>query len=344
MSTTSTRRGRATWTRRATAGASVAGAALLLGACAPAVPAPAPDPAPEKPQAALTSQQVDHVHDAINHTLAAATKAEDPKELEPRVEGPALRARSWQLTVAKQADEPDLVTDLPLDSQSDVVPATDTWPRTGMSVSVEAEGSQSPRLSVIEQDDARAPYSLWGWVKLFPDTSLPAFAEPSVGSPAVAHDDGDSLVVSPDDAFARYVDVLNLGDDSKYADQFGDDLFRQLLADQDKVLNKALEPADGKHTTTFKATDDALRSVATTDGGAVVMGAMDAREAYKAEKGAKIQPQTDAEKALFGDQEATNTLDVDSVSMVAMYIPPAGTKDGKPKVLGVERVTTKVTS
>ncbi|BDZ42987.1 hypothetical protein GCM10025865_22860 [Paraoerskovia sediminicola] len=323
--------------------ASAVGLTVLAG-CASPVPEPDPADPPAEAQAALTQSQEEDVRDAIAAALKAADEAEDAEELKGRVDGPALATRKAQISVAAKADKESLVTDIPADVQQSVVPAFDGWPRTGLAVSVEAEDSQSPRLMVVEQPDARADYELWAWVKLFPDTTLPTFAESSVGSPPVAADDGDTLVMSPDDALAQYIDVLNVGEDSSYADSFDDDLFRSLLEEQDKVLDEALEPADGKHTTTFKKTDDALRSVRTVDGGAVVTGAMTAREKYTAEEGAKIQPQTDAEKALFGDEDASEKLNVDSIAMVSLFVPAADAEDQQVSVLGVERTTTKVSN
>ncbi|NEB06618.1 fibronectin type III domain-containing protein, partial [Streptomyces sp. SID13726] len=72
---------------------------------------------------------------------------------------------------------------------------------TSYAVSVQPESLQTPRLSVLEQASARDAYQLWAWVRLLPGVTMPSFADPSIGSEAVAPDDS-SLLVTPTDAVA----------------------------------------------------------------------------------------------------------------------------------------------
>jgi hypothetical protein len=323
---------------RLAAVAAAAGMVLLAGCAAP-VPTPQPEETPATPPPVLDETQQDDVLAAVGTTLEEAGAATDPELLEGRVTGPALAIRTSQLDVAKARGNADLVTELPTDVQQVVIPTTQTWPRTSYGVSVQPESLQPPRLSVYEQDGARDQYELWGWVRLFPSTTLPSFAAPTIGSEAVAPDD-DSLLVTPTDAVAQYADVLNVGSSSSFAASFPDDSFRAQLAERAKVWNDALAPAAGKYTLTFTPDpDQPVRSVRTADGGALVVGTMTSAESMTAEDGAQVPPDTESVKALFGSAGTTNVLKVGYRDVVAIYVPPADSEE-QMQVLGTEHVAT----
>jgi hypothetical protein len=328
--------------RRAHLGAVAAAAGVvLLAGCAAPLPTPEPDETPATPPPVLDEGQEAEVLAAVGAALEEAGAANDPALLEDRLTGPALAIRTSQLAVAKSRGNADLVTELPTDVQQVVVPTTQTWPRTSYAVSVQPESLQSPRLTVYEQAGPRDQYELWGWVRLFPSTTLPSFAAPTLGSEAVAPDD-DSLLVSPADAVAQYADVLNVGSSSSFAGTFPDDPFRSLLAERAKLWNDALAPAAGSYSLTFTPNpDEQPRAVRTADGGALVVGAMTSAESMSAEEGAVVPPSTETEKALFGDTQASNVLKVGYVDVVAMYVPPADS-DEQVRVLGTEHVATSI--
>ncbi|MCB7138033.1 hypothetical protein [Cellulosimicrobium marinum] len=314
---------------------------LLVGGCAAPLPTPQPEASPSTPPPVLDETQEADVLAAVGAALQEADEANDPSLLEERVTGPALAIRTSQLEVAKARGDAELVTELPTDVQQVVVPTTQTWPRTSYAVSVQPESLQSPRLTVHEQASARDQYELWGWVRLFPSTTLPSFAAPTLGSEAVAPDD-DTLLMSPTDAIAQYADVLNVGSSSSFADAFPDDSFRSLLAERSKLWTDALEPAAGRYKLEFEPDpDEPVRAVRTADGGALVVGEMTSLETMSAEEGAVVPPSTDTEKALFGDADATNVLRVRYVDVVAIYVPPAG-GDEQVQVLGTEHVAVTV--
>ncbi|WP_265521927.1 hypothetical protein [Oerskovia flava] len=328
-----------------TLGGIAAGAvvALTLAACAQPVPTPDPEASPATPPPVLTEAQDLAVLEEVGSVLEASVAENDPDLLAPRVTGPALDIRTSQLKVAADRDEEALVTALPTEVQQLVVPTTQTWPRTSYAVSVQPEDLQSPRLMVFEQAGARDPYKLWGWVRLFPSTTLPSFADPSIGSDAVGPDD-ESLALSPADAVAQYVDVLNLGEDSEYDEDFGADPFRTFLEEYAEVQNDALEPADGSMTMTFEAvSDEPVRAVRTADGGALVVARLTSREARTAEEDAEISPATETERSLFGDRDPTNELNVRYIDVVALYVPPADS-DELMQAVGSEHVATAVST
>ncbi|QJW36202.1 hypothetical protein [Cellulosimicrobium protaetiae] len=314
---------------------------LLLGACAVPLPTPQPDPTQDPAPPVLTESQETVVLDAVASALAAAGESNDPAQLDGRVTGPALAIRTSQLAVAAARGNADLVTELPTDVQQVVIPTTQTWPRTSYAVSVQPESLQTPRLSVLEQAGARDAYELWAWVRLLPGVTMPSFADPSIGSEAVAPDDSD-LLVTPTDAVAQYADVLNLGGGSGFAGAFEDDSFRTQLADRAQAWTTALEPAAGQYALTFTPNpDEQVRAVRTADGGALVVGAMTSLESMTAEEGAQVPPDLETIKALYGTTAPTNVLKVGYVDVVALYVPPAGSEE-KIRVLGNEHVATSV--
>ncbi|MFB8229142.1 hypothetical protein [Cellulosimicrobium sp. NPDC055967] len=342
MTSTARDTARARRARRPLAG--VAGGlvgALLLAACSAPLPTPQPDPTQDPPPPVLSEAQETEVLDAVASALAAASEANDPAQLDARVTGPALAIRTSQLAVAAARGNADLVTELPTEAQQVVIPTTQTWPRTSYAVSVQPESLQTPRLSVLEQAGARDPYQLWAWVRLLPGVTMPSFADPSIGSEAVAPDDS-SLLVTPTDAVAQYADVLNLGTGSGFVGTFEDDSFRTLLAERAQAWATALEPAAGAYALTFTPNaDEQVRSVRTADGGALVVGAMTSQETMTAEEGAQVPPDTETIKALYGGAAPTNVLKVGYVDVVALYVPPAGSEE-KIRVVGNEHVATSV--
>lgn len=316
----------------------VLAAALLLGGCAADLPTASPDPTASPPGPVLSEDQEADVLAAVSETLQAADAANDPAQLEPRVSGPALKIRSSQLQVAAARGNADFVTPLPTEVQQVVIPTTQTWPRTSYAVSVQPQDLQTPRLMALDQAAPRDVYRLWAWVQLLPGVTLPSFADPGIGSEAVAADD-DSLLVTPQDAVAQYADVLTVGGGSSFAQTFADDAFRQTLASNADLQNQALQQASGSFTMQFSTTQDPVHAVRTADGGALVMGSLTSLETFTVEEGGKVAPQTETQKALFGSTEPTNVLKVGYDDVVALYVPPAGSTE-QVRLLGYTHVAT----
>ncbi len=315
--------------------------ALLFGACAPPLPQAEPDPTPSELPPVLSESQESAVLTAVGEAISAADKARDPKLLRGRVMGPALAMRTSQLNAAARLKNDKLIAQLPVDVDQQVVPTTQAWPRTSYAVSVRPDDVGLPRLMALEQAGARDEYKLWAWARLFPGITMPNFADSTIGSPAVAGDD-DSLLVTPVDAVAQYADVLNVGKSSAFVATFpGTDPYRDLLASLNAAQNSRLATAAGKQTMTFTSSPEQVRAVRTSDGGALVMGALTAIRTQTAEAGAKIMPEAPTEVALFGATTPANSLKTTFQVVVALYIPPADAK-GPVQVLGNEQVATAV--
>lgn len=324
-------------TIRRAVGTGLAVALMTLGACAPEIPRPQPPAAPAAPGPVLDEAQERGILEAIGETLTTTQEARSASGLAERLSGPAHAIRESELAVAKRLESDEFVTALPTAVVSATSPIGAGWPRNVMAVSEQPE-LQTERLLVLEQTDARSNYRLWGWVRLFPELVLPAFAALDVGSVSVAPD-ADGLLVTPQSAVDRYADLLTKKTKSDHADAFAADTFREQIAQISKLQNKALKAADGKQTMTFTPVPGAVKALGTADGGAVVVGEMTALEVRTAEKGAVLSPATGIEKALARKLKVKNEMTISYTTVVALYVPPAGA-GGQVTVLGVEHVAT----
>ena len=339
MTTTTTARRRGA--RWGAVGALLA-ASLVLSACSTQPPSPKPDPASSGP--VLSVDQNSTVLTSINAVLDKATHDLNPDLLTSRLEGPALTVRKSQVSVAKIRNSADLVTVLPSEYQQIILPTANTWPRTSFAITVTTDKLQPQRLLALVQNSPRAPYKLWGWVQLRPGVTMPAFADPKLGSELLAADD-KSLLVSPKDVVAQYADLLTTGDQSAFVGSFepaADDPFRALIKSTRETQTAALTGPNVGGTYTFTVTptpNTPIQAVRTADGGAMVMASLDAVEAMSAVAGAVLAPSTKTAQALLQGQNPTNKLTNGFSDMVALYVPPAGS-DQKVKLLGYSHVQT----
>jgi len=305
----------------------------LIGAaitsCAPEV-LPTPQAAPTQVTPVLTLDQTNSILDRVSATLATATANRDPGVLADRVTGPALAVRTSQLEVAAIRDDNDQITVIPETFQQLIVPITEGWPRNLFAITDPTEQLLPPRLLALEQVNPREPYRLWAWVQLMPGVTMPAFADPRVGSEEVWYNDGDGLVMSPEEAIRQYADLLAHGGESAYVGNFqpqSDDEFRTHMAGWSAAQAAALQGdrIEGTYTLTVTPVDvPTPKAVRSAEGGAMVIGQLRTFERLAAMEGAVLAPQTGVALALLYGQEFTNILTATYDDMVALYIPPAG--------------------
>jgi hypothetical protein len=317
--------------RAATVVIGAVGATALLAGCAQEVPTPVAEEPFDGPMVSVEQEEA-----VVTDVAAVLTKADEERDaglLKPRVAGPALEVRSSQLEVAAEREDNSLVTDIPTDVLRSILPTTQTWPRATFTITEPTEDLEVNRLVAYQQSSARDNYRLWAWVQLIPGTTMPNFADPElIGSEAVAADD-DSLQVTPTEAMAQYADLVTRGtEDSENAAAFelpseSQDLVARVQADARSVReDDAFGEADGSYALKFVPQSD-LVAVRTSDGGAVVMGALDGNVRIKVEEDGEINPLTETQQALVGDADATNELYVEYTDQVALYVPPAGSEE-----------------
>jgi hypothetical protein len=330
---------RARRVRTALAGAGLSLA--LLAGCSTALPQPQPEEVAETPPPALDEDRLARVLEEVQATLTEADEASDPELLKPRVQGPALdlRTAEYKLAAATDGDSaPDVLTTVP---QVAAVAATEDFPRPAFVITQVPEGANLPLLLALEQTEARDQYKLWGWVTLFPGIETPAMSHPEAGS-AVVPPDADTLVVPPGEVIERYVDTLNKSD-SEYTDQFAEDPYKETSRTTTTELDKAIEAA-GEATISSAAGDDGPLSLATADGGAIVVGELRSTLTLRRTVAGSELRAGGAIGALMGDNKAVpGSVSGVSDVLMAFYVPPADAEEKTIRPLGATSVLMEVT-
>lgn len=310
-------------------------AALVVGGCATPLPEPSPEPPPAEPQPALAVEQVERVLTDLRGVLDTADAAQDAALLEPRLTGPALTIRKAEYVLAPD-DSTEGITPLPTDVQNVVVAATDEWPKVLMAVTEPPEDLRPPLLVTLVQNEPRAQYRLWSWVRLFPGIDVPATLQPVVGSAPV--DPDADLVVPLADLTAAYVDVLTQGDESGYAALFPEDPLRTGIV-QTKAGYTELVEGNGSLSETYQPVDGAPAAVTTADGGVLAVHAFTTTTVITLDDSTLTLG--DETATLLGAETVEESLTITHLSTVAFHVPLAA--DGaQVTVLGAEHVPVEV--
>ena len=256
------------------------------------------------------------------------------------MEGPELEIRTSELHVAQVTGNLDRKTTIPTGLAQAVISTDSGWPRSVFSITSTTDDQQSKRLVVFRQDSARQNYKLWGVARLFSGVKMPSFEISKTGSEQGTEKD-TGLVMTPKDAVAAYADVLQNGAASQYAQQFADDDLRTKLADLTEQVQKAMELNEGSQQQVFTPVDGAISVMRSADGGDLVVAQINSEWTRSAGAGRESQPASDAEKALFGNGQATSTMKTTYVNVIALYVPPANSGE-KITSVGSERQPVKV--
>jgi hypothetical protein len=323
--------------------AAVAAAAVLLAGCT----VEPPTPTAEAPvvAAVVSASQERRILDSVSEVLTGADQAGEASSLAARVSGPALTLRKAELEVAAARGDNKALTDLTIEPQQLVLPSDQGWPRSSFAITEQPKNNTTPVLAAFEQAGARDQYKLWAYVQLVQGVTMPQFAEADLGSAAVPADD-TSLKVAPEAVAGQYASVLTSGDRSKYAGNFsGDDYLRQVLREsgRDQVAEIEKKDGEGSFEVAFEPTEDPVKAVRTVDGGAMVLVALQSQETLRAEEGWKLVPGSPSAKALWGDAEGTEVMEVAYRDTMALYVPPADSA-GKVSLLGFHRVPFAVSN
>jgi hypothetical protein len=324
--------------------AALAGAGLslaLLAGCSTALPQPQPEEVAETPPPALDEDRLASVLEDVQATITKADEAKDPELLAPRVKAPALdmRAAEYKLAEATDGDSaPDAITTVP---QVSAVAATEAFPRPTFVITQVPEGANLPLLLALEQSEARDQYKLWGWVTLFPGIETPAMSHPDAGS-AVVPPDADTLVVPPGEVVERYVDTLN-NSDSEYKDQFAEDPYKETSRTTTTELDKAIEAA-GEASISAAAGDDGPLSLATADGGAIVVGELRSTLTLRRTvAGSELTAGGSLGALLGSNKQVVGSVSGVSDVLMAFYVPPADAEEKAIRPLGATTVLMEVT-
>ncbi|WP_156250023.1 hypothetical protein [Pseudactinotalea terrae] len=329
------------------AGALAAAAAAVLAGCAIPLPEVEADPPVEGPQPALDEPRIERVLDSVAAVLAEGDAAADAALLEPRLNGPALETRlaEYALAQATAGSEDEATTPQQLTTEPQVVAVSqsETWPKTIFVFTEIAEGMNTPLLIGLQQDEPRADYRLFSWVRLLPEVTTPATAVIAEGSPQVAPD-AEGLRLSPVDTVAAYASAL-ADTESEQVATFTEDVFRTLVSDDRIAIAESVEDA-GEYSEAYAADPDFVPvSLQTADGGAIVFGAIGSTHTYERTIDDSEMTVGGQIALLAGEAEGIEVEESVTASyhlMVAFYVP--ADPETQIQVLGAERVLQSVTT
>lgn len=328
--------------RRGVAAALAVVLVAVLAACGTPLPQPAPEPVPPVAPPAMSVAQSNDVLTDLGAVLTQADSTLDASALPARVEGPALAIRSAEYVRAVATGGAKPPTVLPTTAQVEIVPQTTTWPRTQLVVTTQPDDLQAPRILALQQSAPREPYRLWGWARMGQGVQMPPTAAPATGS-AVLAPDATGLVVTPTEAMAQYADVLTNGAASAYAATFAPDAFRAGIEAARAATAAGVEAA-GTVAETYTPDAAPLVSLATVDGGALVVGQLTTVSTVTLTvAGGTIPIQDPFYAALTGTQSAGGSFVRTFSDVLVMYVPPAGS--GAPvQVLAAEHAVTSASA
>jgi hypothetical protein len=295
--------------------------ALALTACAgPQTPTP---PAAQGPHAVVVPRQAERILDQVDAALARATGRRDAAALAPRVVGPAHEQLTADIAVQRALKRPGTAA-APVTSSRLLLPRAGSWPRWFVAAGT-SPAEPTPVVRLLWSRSARAPYGLWGELALLPGASLPEVGQQS-GAEVLSPDAGSGLVMSPRAVLQRYATVLTGTATAQVRKQFAPDDFQSQLADRLVADRKSLGTKSVADVTTEqRQTRHGIHALRTSDGGALVFGALEQVYLVKVRPGKGSVLVRDRElAALFGNGRITRELRRTSSEVLAFHVPPAG--------------------
>jgi hypothetical protein len=326
--------------RSAVRRASVAAVALLTaaavagtGVAAQASQAPAPSPsgsssaaaAPGAPAPVLLDAQFRRILEQVASAVDAGDAAKDAAKLAPRVGATELEVRTQNYKIRSQvgsyeARMPVRATKL----LTTVVSNKREWPRSVLAVT-QGDGNVVPQLLTLVQASPRENYKLVGATPLQPGTTFPGINRG--GTETLAASDKSGLPYSGEEALAGLGDRLTSAD-SAFKDKLVEGQSSPYIADTLAYQNDVVKAgADGNFAFTHKAVPEDTVVFRTADGGALVLGRLNfGFDGTPKKSGDKLTIGDDA-AALAGGKETSTGMVLNFAESVAVYVPPAGSKD-----------------
>jgi hypothetical protein len=324
-------------------------AALVLGifavaGCGSPVPVVEPDPPPAIPPPAVLPVQTERILTDLGEGLTRS-QAEGTATVSARIGGVALEMRTAEFAMHAQAPEDVNPEVLGTDFTGTIVPATDRWPRHFIAVTSPGEGG-AQYLYLLTQADPRAPYAMTSWVRLLAGVTLPETAPADVGSPVLDPTAPGDLAVAPDAALATYAAAKD-DPTAPAAESFtGTDPARDAWSVLVDRWGSALAPINGTVTPASSVDAGSVYTIATADGGAIVIGTIRSTLTLRIPGGNEGQSFTLA--SYLGALGANGTTVTQAASIgfaqpIALAIP-SGAAGGTMTVLGVSQVPVAVST
>ncbi|AWB86716.1 hypothetical protein [Mycetocola zhujimingii] len=285
--------------------------------------------AEDQPAPAVTTPQLERITARISTTATEADETLNADLAATRFVGPALDERKANYLIRAKIPEYASAPSIPSSPGGLTLPqATDTWPRTVMTVVQDEENpTAAPTAVVLVQASPRENYHVEYAVRLEPQAEIPEVAPATIGA-AQLPPDSAFLLLPPNKLAAAYADVITNGDNSEFTSLFsGDaDTLRGVIA-ADREAKKAALPTTASIEFSVAAGSAPALALATNDSGALVSVNIAENEVVKPlEVGAKIKT-TGAVSALSGITETEKGVQSTYGDQLLFYVPPAGSTD-----------------
>ncbi|MFC9352294.1 hypothetical protein [Arthrobacter sp. NPDC057013] len=312
----------------ATTAAVLAGTAAAAQASTSSAPA-STSTASASPAAGGTPVVLDAQFRRILEQVASATDAgdaaKDAKKLASRVAGTELEVRTQNYKIRSRVASYD--ARMPVRSTkllTTVVTDKREWPRSVLAVT-QGEGNVVPQLLTLVQNSPRENYKLVGTSPLQPGTTFPAIARG--GTETLAAGDKSGLLYSGQEALAGLADRLTKSNStfkSKLVEGESSPYIADTLSYQADIVKDGV---DGKFAFTHKVSPESTVVFRTEDGGALVLGRLTFNfDGTPKAEGDKLSIGNDA-AVLAGGKETTTGMVLKFAESVAVYVPPADSKD-----------------
>src|SRR6478736_6759732 len=308
-------------------------AAAVAGTGVAAQASQAPSPAPSGSSAAakgsgvpvLLDAQFRRILEQVAGAVDAGDAAKDAAKLAPRVAATELDVRTQNYKIRSQVGSyeprmPVRATKL----LTTVVSSKREWPRSVMAVT-QGDGNVVPQLLTLVQASPRENYKLVGATPLQPGTTFPAINRG--GTETLAASDKSGLLYSGEEALAGLGDRLSSAD-SAFKDKLAEGQSSPYIADTLAYQNDVVKSgANGTFAFSHKVVPENTVVFRTADGGALVLGRLNfGFDGTPKNSGDKLTIGDDA-AALAGGKDTSTGMVLTFAESVAVYVPPAGSKD-----------------
>ena len=308
-------------------------AAAVAGTGVAAQASQAPSPSPSGSSAAakgsgvpvLLDAQFRRILEQVAGAVDAGDAAKDAAKLAPRVAATELDVRTQNYKIRSQVGSyeprmPVRATKL----LTTVVSSKREWPRSVMAVT-QGDGNVVPQLLTLVQASPRENYKLVGATPLQPGTTFPAINRG--GTETLAASDKSGLLYSGEEALAGLGDRLSSAD-SAFKDKLAEGQSSPYIADTLAYQNDVVKSgANGTFAFSHKVVPENTVVFRTADGGALVLGRLNfGFDGTPKNSGDKLTIGDDA-AALAGGKDTSTGMVLNFAESVAVYVPPAGSKD-----------------
>ncbi|XAS66078.1 hypothetical protein V3C33_11220 [Micrococcaceae bacterium Sec5.7] len=273
----------------------------------------------------LLDAQFRRILEQVSSATDSGDAAKDAGKLSARVGGTELEVRTKNYKIRSQVGSYE--ARMPVRSTkllTTVVTSKRAFPRSVLAVT-QGEGNVVPQLLTLVQASPRANYKLVETTPLQPGTTFPAIGRD--GTETLAADDKSGLLYSGTEALAGLADRLTKADSSfkdKLVEGDSSPYIADTLSYQADVVKSGV---NGNFAFTHKVVPGSSVVFRTADGGALVLGRLTfGFDGTPKADGDKLAIGNDA-AVLAGGKETTTGMVLSFAESMAVYIPPAGSKD-----------------